>query len=409
MATTRSAAASEPSLMTTIARALVLLSFCIVAPSHAVQVCELGGQSVNPSNGSTTQGKTGLMRCREADGGPVVREQELKNGMFMGIVRYFKEGVLEREYSVNEKGNREGIAREYAATRGPTNQLLREETLRDGTTVGIARTWYPSGQLKRVSFSDGGVKAMAEFTAKGQLADFGCGDRPLLAPYAADAEWCGLSSKAPSTVTLFRDDGLATGTASYQSGQLLKREWFWPNGKLREQNEYTATTQVRRTFSAEGIMRSENQSIRQGTGRELVVYSSVVKEFHENGKLIHERRWLPPAGDAAALALDQTWYLNGQLREKQEFVLVDGRREQHEVRYHDNGQPAFEGKYIVSDRNARVATGIHKTYYASGRLSGERHYDAHGQVSRERALDEAGNVTRDDELFEDGSRKAYSR
>jgi len=80
--------------MTTIARALVLLSFCIVAPSHAVQVCELGGQSVNPSNGSTTQGKTGLMRCREADGGPVVREQELKNGMFMGIVRYFKEGGL---------------------------------------------------------------------------------------------------------------------------------------------------------------------------------------------------------------------------------------------------------------------------------------------------------------------------
>ena len=111
MATTRSAAVSEPCLMATIARALVLLSLCTVTPSYAVQVCEIGGQSVNPSNGSTTQGKTGLMRCREADGGPVVREQELKNGVFMGIVRYFKEGVLEREYSVNEKGNREGVAR----------------------------------------------------------------------------------------------------------------------------------------------------------------------------------------------------------------------------------------------------------------------------------------------------------
>ena len=395
--------------MTTIARALVLLSLCLATPGYAVQVCELGGQSVNPSNGSTTQGKTGLMRCREAEGGPVVREQELKNGVFMGVVRYFKDGVLEREYSVNEKGNRDGVAREYAAKPGTANQLVREETLRDGTTVGIARTWYPSGQLKRVSFSESGVKAMAEFTAKGQLADLGCGDRPLLAPHAADAEWCGYSTKGPSAVTLFRDDSVAAGAASYLSGQLLKREWFWPNGKLREQNEYTSTTQVRRTFSAEGIMRSENQSIRQGSGRDLVVYSSVVKEFHESGKLIHERRWLPPAGGVAALALDQTWYLNGQLREKQEFLLVDGRREQHDVRYHDNGQPAFEGKYILSDRNTRLATGIHKTYYASGRLSGERQYDARGQVSRERALDETGNVTRDDEVFEDGSRKAFSR
>src|SRR5258706_14013956 len=95
-------------LMKTIACAFVLLSLGLATPGHAVQVCELGGQSVNPSNGSTTQGKTGLMRCREADGGPVVREQELKNGMFIGIVRYFKEDVLEREYSVKEKGNPEG-------------------------------------------------------------------------------------------------------------------------------------------------------------------------------------------------------------------------------------------------------------------------------------------------------------
>src|SRR5215218_1092599 len=136
--------------MTAIARASLLLFLCIASASHAVQVCELGGQWVNPSNGSTTQGKTGLMRCREDDGGPVVREQELKNGIFMGVVRYFKDGVLEREYNVNEKGNRDGLAREYAATRGPTNPLLREETLSNGTTVGIARTWYPSGQLKRV-------------------------------------------------------------------------------------------------------------------------------------------------------------------------------------------------------------------------------------------------------------------
>lgn len=391
-----------------IARASLFLSLCIAPASHAVQVCELGGQWVNPANGSTTQGKTGLMRCRDEEGGPVVREQELKNGVFMGIVRYYKAGVLEREYSVNEKGNRDGLAREYAATPGPVNQLLKEETLRDSTTVGIARTWHPSGQLKRVSFSDSGLKAAAEFTAKGQLSELTCGDRPLLAPYAPDAEWCGYS-KGATTVTLYRDDGLATGTQSTELGKLLKREWFWPNGKLREQNEYSATAQVRRTFSADGIMRSENHSIRQGSGRDLVIYSSTAKEFHESGKLIRERRWLPPVGGNAALALEQTWYLNGQLREKQEFVVIDGRREQHDTRYSDDGRLAFDGKYIVSERNSRIPTGIHKTYHATGKVNSERYYDTRGKVTRERSFDETGNATRDDEVFEDGSRKAYAR
>ena len=124
------------------------------AGSHAQQACDINGEWVNPNNGSTTAGKTGIMRCRERNGhesGPVVREQELQNGRFMGIVRYYKDGVLEREYSVNENGNREGLSRDYAATPGK-NPLLREETLRNGTTVGLTRTWYESGQLRRVSF-----------------------------------------------------------------------------------------------------------------------------------------------------------------------------------------------------------------------------------------------------------------
>ena len=37
--------------------------------AHAVQDCELNGQSVNPANGHTTAGKTGLMRCQDADTG----------------------------------------------------------------------------------------------------------------------------------------------------------------------------------------------------------------------------------------------------------------------------------------------------------------------------------------------------
>ena len=143
----------------------------------AVQVCELNGQHVNPSNGSTTEGKTGLMRCREGEGGPVVREQELQQGKFMGVVRYFKDGALEREYRVNERGNRDGLSREWArAEAGGKSVLVREETLRDSRTVGIARSWYPSGQLRRVAFhgDEEREQASAEFTSDGRLAELRC-------------------------------------------------------------------------------------------------------------------------------------------------------------------------------------------------------------------------------------------
>ena len=53
----------------------------------AVESCELNGEHVNPNNGNTTAGKTGLMRCRDGEGGAVLREQELKGGVFMGVVR----------------------------------------------------------------------------------------------------------------------------------------------------------------------------------------------------------------------------------------------------------------------------------------------------------------------------------
>ena len=57
-----------------------LAAACTALPAFAVQVCELNGQPVNPNNGYTTEGKSGLMRCRDGEGGPVVREQELQHG-----------------------------------------------------------------------------------------------------------------------------------------------------------------------------------------------------------------------------------------------------------------------------------------------------------------------------------------
>lgn len=378
--------------------------------SHAVQVCELNGQHVNPSNGSTTAGKTGLMRCRDGEGGPVVREEELQNGVFMGIKRYYKEGVLEREFSVNEKGNRDGLLREYAARPGAGNQLLREATLRNSTTVGIARRWHPAGQLRQVTFYDdtGQAEAAVEFTADGKLASLRCGSRPQLAPHADDAAWCGHGGAAPATVTLHGNAGQVAGTLTHERGELRKSQTLWANGTPRQQIESNPQGGNDTQFWESGAKRREiqwlNQSV-QGRAQRVTVLD---REYHNSGQIVGEKRF-KPAERGAELESEQRWYLNGQPSSKREYSVVNGGPTYLETRHHDNGQKSFEGAYVRGARGGETAVGVHKGYDAGGRLRTERHYAETGRVARERAWDEAGTLTRDDELFEDGSRKTHSR
>lgn len=381
----------------------------IAGTGHAVQVCELNGQSVNPANGNTTAGKTGLMRCREGEGGPVVREQELRDGKFMGIVRYYKDGVLEREHSVNERGNQEGLAREFAATKGDKNAVLREQTYRNGSTVGIARTWYPSGQLKRVGFYDdaGREEAVAEFTAQGKLAELRCAPRARLAPHANDAEWCGHAG-APRPVALYASSGDLAENVTYERGALRARDTFYRNGKLRQQMVTDGSIGIERSFGEDGVKRREVEWTRTAADGDRRPRGTTTRdsEYHSSGKLVRERRWTPDSGQ---LLSESGWYLNGQQRERIERIAVADGVVMRETRYFDNGKPSFEGDFLLAGRNPRQATGIHKRYDDLGRLREETYHDVRGRVTRERELDETGRVVRDEELYEDGSRKSTGR
>ena len=391
-------------------RLLVASAFAVLYTpvAHAIQLCDLDGQPVNPANGATTAGKSGLMRCRDGEGGPVVREQELQRGVFMGVVRYYRGGVLEREYRVNERGNRDGRARDFAATPGATNPLLRDETYRDGTSVGIARSWHSGGALRRVSFhgDDGREQAVAEFNRDGQLSELRCGPRPQLAPDADDAKWCGHGG--PTTVTLYAGSGAARGRLTHDRGERTGSETLWDNGKLREQQQLSAGGGFERSFSAEGVKRRETKWVDAGGDARQRRVTVLDQEFHESGTLVRERRWRPTER-GGELESERRWYLNGQPREVQEYLAIDGQPARRDTGYHDNDRKTFEGAWLVGGRGDTRPLGVHKTYDAEGRLRGERHHDARERISREREFDEAGRATRDDEVFEDGSRKAYAR
>jgi len=391
-----------------VAAALALL---IAAPAHAISTCELNGEHVNTSNGSTTAGKTGLIRCKDKDTGELQREEELKDGKFMGLVRHYQKGVLFREHRVNERGNRDGLAREFAGKPGGSNPLLREETYRNGTTVGRARSWHADGTvLRRVAMHDdeGRELASAEFTTQGKLRELRCAPQPLLAPDADDARWCGHGAQ-PGAVEFFNDAGVLTGRATHERGERRRSESLWGNGKPRVVVETTADGGSEKRHAEDGGLRAEKQWT--GAGRER--RTTLEREHFESGRVSLEKRYRPNAQDASRneLATEQSWYQNGQPKAKQELLPgpPNGPRERIDSGWHDNGQLAYEGRWRIEGRYRETALGVHKRYDDGGRLRGEQHHDERGRLTRERAFSETGAVLRDDEVFEDGSRKQYAK
>jgi antitoxin component YwqK of YwqJK toxin-antitoxin module len=373
------------------------------AGAWAVQDCELNGEPVNTANGNTTAGKTGLIRCKDRDTGLMMREEALQNGKFMGLVRQFEDGKLKSEYSVNERGNRHGRTREF----DPSGQVLSDGNSDNGNSVGLLRVFFPNGKLRSVTFyaQPGGEQAHAEFNDRGQLSRLRCGDKPLLAPAADDARWCGFSGNG-SQVEFFSSRGLLTARSSYLGGKRLRHETLNDNGQPSYLDERVGNIRTERYYSPTGVKRREVQSAVDG--------KTTVKEreqdFAESGALARERRW-----KGGWPVSDLSFFLNGQPRSKIEYGGNAGANAggapawRQTTEYHDNGKVASTGRYGSGERQQNLPTGTHQRFDESGQLIAESVYDERGRITREKAWDGDGKLLRDDEVFEDGSRKAFAK
>ncbi|CAN7528363.1 toxin-antitoxin system YwqK family antitoxin [Polaromonas sp. LjRoot131] len=384
------------------AHRIALLCACLLAPAwaHAVQDCELNGESVNPNHGGTTAGKTGLMRCKDRDSGQPTREQELQGGKFMGLVRYFKDGKLQREYSVNERGNQHGRSRDFA----PGGQVLRDSVYDNGSQMGLARSFHANGQLQRIVFygpREGGSveQAYAEFNESGQLQALRCGDKPLLAPPADDARWCGFSGGA-SQLDLFSGKGVLKGRSSYLAGKRVRHETLGEDGKPDYQEELSGSTRTERHFNNAGVKRREIQWLLDGK----TSFREREQEFADSGALTRDRRW-----SAGKPVSDQSYYLNGQPRSKTEYGGEGDAAWLQTTEFFDSGKTASTGRFSASNRYRQLPLGTHQRFNEAGKLVAESSYDERGRITREKSWDDEGKLLRDDSVFEDGSRKAYSR
>jgi antitoxin component YwqK of YwqJK toxin-antitoxin module len=366
------------------------------APARAqVLDCEVGGQAVNPSNGSTTAGRTGLMRCVDRSTRELLREEELRNGRFVGVQRWYEGGRLRREVHIDEQGNREGRWREWNAA----GVLVREGFDANGRSVGLHRQWAGDGRLVSTSHwgdaGDAGQRGEApsrmDFNPQGQLTRLECGAVPRL---EREPELCGHRGQV-SVAELFGERGVLAARVVHERGQRLRIDSYWDSGQPRSSEWREGTRQTARQFDRNGTLRKER--VQDGPRPVLE------REFGERGTLVTERRW-----DAeGALEREAQWYLNGQLQREvlHPPAAADGSRTRTERGYRDDGRLAFEGRWLAPARGRGVPVGSHKRWDESGRLRQETVYDAQGRLQRERSWSETGLVLRDDEVHEDGSRK----
>jgi antitoxin component YwqK of YwqJK toxin-antitoxin module len=378
-----------------------------------VMDCELGGQSVNPSNGATTAGKTGLMRCVDRGSRELLREEELRNGRSVGVQRWYEGGRLRREIHVNERGNREGRWREWNAQ----GVLVREGFDADSRSVGLHSAWSDDGRLVSQSHwgEPPGAATPAEprpaaavgeaprteafsrmqFNASGQLTELRCGPTPRL---DREALLCGHEGR-PVVSELFTERGVLAARVTHERGVRLRSENYWDNGQARATEALQGTQRTVEHFSRNGSLRKRWV----GEGNRPLLE----QDHSERGTLVTEKRW----NAAGAIEREAQWFLNGQLQREvlHQASAADGSRSHVERGFRDDGRLAFEGTYLSPPRGRTVPVGSHKRWDEAGRLRQETIYDDRGRLQRERSWDGAGRVLRDDEVFEDGSRRGVER
>lgn len=363
-----------------------MAALMIAVPAWAVPRCELNGESVNPNNGHTTAGKSGVMRCTDEDGPVRRREQTLLEGRFVGPVVMVLADGERREYSVNERGNRHGLARTFDG-RGT---LRMEENLDNGSNVGVQKRFGESGDLQELNFADGRRTLLTiAYLADGTLRELRCAPASLV---PQDREVCGHAGRA-SEVTLYREPGKPSGTVSYLNGQMQRQSVLNREGRLVRNEELKDGRRIKRVFYASGRPRSETDFIERDPGgpggRE-----GTAREWAESGQLTQETAWAQGYEQRI-----QQWYLNGKLKMRQQIRREGREHERTTESFWDNGKPAA----INAERNGRL-WGWQKYFDEEGVLLREDEHGERGLLQRRKRYNEQGVLEREERFLEDGSR-----
>lgn len=337
-------------------RAALILVLCLAATTADARRCVLNGLEVNPDNGSTTAGQTGVLTCHRDDGS-LWYEKALVNGEHLGLDRYHDEDGGVRERQVNAQGNSEGIAREWY----PGGQLKSEGAYRNAAPIGEHRTFHADGKPKSLHVYADAERSAAlsiEWDTAGRLRDLRCAPRSLI---ELDRPLCGHGQ--PVTVKLFDQRGRLRERRDLDAGKTLKSEYFDDQGRVSGSVEFQADGRIEREFHANGELASE----------------SVIENDYRTRR--------------------SEWYMNGALKSLATREPVERNARSLLENYRDTGK--------MSQRETSVDGRLQKRerFDEAARRVEEWEYAPEGHVSRHRTFDANGELLLDEELYPDGSRK----
>lgn len=384
-------------LSASLACAIAAIAFTATAHGQPLQ-CEVGGAQVNPANGNTTAGKTGLMRCRDSDG-RLQREEELRDGKFIGSRTFYDRDGGKRSGNVNERGNRDGVQREY----WPDGTLKREETAADGETIGISRNYFRSGNPERVTrFPDrgeprgAGPNPSVEFNEAGQIVRLACS---MLNRLKETERPCGHLGKA--TTDLYSARGEVVTRETWEAGKLLSRVSL-RNGLPASQIDISDAVRIEKTFHPEStVVRTERSTALDPDGRARQPREGRDREFAATGQVLRDTEW---RGGVAVRSTE--WYMNGSKRSEVERPATASAPAVLR-QYWDNGRlRSEEQRQVGTGGNLGAPFGSRRTYREDGSLQAETWFHPRGWRERQKDFDESGKLIAEEEFFEDGSRKS---
>ena len=377
---------------------ILIASICcaFASQANAIVRCELGGKSVNPNNGNETASLTGMMRCKDEDSGKLHREQELRNGKYVGLERFYdRNGSIIKERTINERGNTQGLEKTF----WPNGQVKSEETADNGQAQGVARQFNETGKLRRLSFMQDRREILEiGFNADGSYAELRCHTSSVL---PEDRKPCGFEGKTDTKI--FDQNSKQRALQTWEQGKLLASVGYRDTGEVESDMRFEQGRRVHKRFHdaknqlrEERIFEASDHLLRASQGALLSI-----KQWAASGQMVLHTRYAEGKAN-----LTERWYLNGALKEK---VAVTGSANTTRTlreNYSDEGK--ITSRETLNADNQVV--GLRQTYFSNGNIMREDTYnepDGRGRtrLTKRKEWDDSGKVTADDEILEDGSRK----
>jgi antitoxin component YwqK of YwqJK toxin-antitoxin module len=282
--------------------------------AHAQQ-CELSGRPIPSDSSLELAGKTGTVRCRDAKG-TLIREGEVRDGKWVGSRKHYypDKGGLRKESQIDERGQPEGLEREYF----PGGKLMAERTIRNGQISGREATFFASGNPRWLAFYENGRKlAQTTYDDLRRMEFLQCTRGKDVLPEMH--ELCGFGQR-PVETRLDRGHGKET-TLTFSKGVRVADERF-EDGRLVARGTLKGNRRTQQTFYSNGKLKLESTTTVDAAGEEVSPPNHTVNQYDPSGQLTHELQ----TRNGIQVVYNR-WYPNGNKAEETRRTVSDKGKE----------------------------------------------------------------------------------